>query len=136
MSHADRFLDTSVIVRYLTGDPANLAVLAQRIVDGEVALTVTDVVLTETVYVLTSVYRVPREIVVDRVVGLVSKKNIVVFALDKDTVIHGLLMCRRSGRVSVADAMIWAATRTAGATRIFTFDQRFPSEGMELREAP
>ena len=136
MSHADRFLDTSVIVRYLTGDPANLAVLAQRIVDGEVALTVTDVVLTETLYVLTSVYRVPREIVVDRVVGLVSKKNIAVFARDKDTVSHALLMCRRSGRVSIADAMIWAAARTAGATRIFTFDQRFPSEGMELREAP
>ncbi len=136
MRHADRFLDTSVIVRYLTGDPADLAVLAQRIVDDDVTLTLTDVVLTETLYVLTSVYRIPREIVVDRVIGLVSKKNIVVYALDKDTVIHGLLMCRRSGRVSISDAMIWAAARTAGATRIFTFDQRFPSEGVELREAP
>jgi predicted nucleic-acid-binding protein len=136
MRHADRFLDTSVIVRYLTGDPADLAVLAQRIVDDDVTLTLTDVVLTETLYVLTSVYRIPREIVVDRVIGLVSKKNIVVYALDKDTVIHGLLMCRRSGRVSISDAMIWAAARSAGATRIFTFDQRFPSEGVELREAP
>jgi predicted nucleic-acid-binding protein len=135
MRHADRFLDTSVIVRYLTGDPADLAVLAQRIVDDDVTLTLTDVVLTETLYVLTSVYRIPREIVVDRVIGLVSKKNIVVYALDKDTVIHGLLMCRRSGRVSISDAMIWVAARTAGATQIFTFDRRFPSEGIELREA-
>jgi predicted nucleic-acid-binding protein len=136
MRHADRFLDTSVIVRYLTGDPADLAVLAQRIVDDDVTLTLTDVVLTETLYVLTSVYRIPREIVVDRVIGLVSKKNIVVYALDKDTVIHGLLMCRRSGRVSISDAMIWVAARTAGATQIFTFDRRFPSEGIALGDSP
>ena len=42
-------------------------------------------------------------------------------------------MCRDSGRVNVADAMIWAEARTAGIEVIYSFDQRFPSDGLEIR---
>jgi len=62
------FLDTSVVVRYLTGDPPELAEQAAQIVDQENDLQITDVVLAETAYVLTSVYRVRRDIVVDHLV--------------------------------------------------------------------
>ena len=33
-----------------------------------------------------------------------------------------------------ADAMIWAAARTDRATAIYTFDRRFPSQGIEIRQ--
>ena len=55
------------------------------------------------------------------------------YAIDKAFVLQGLIMCRPSGRVSVADAMIWAAARMAGASAIYTFDERFPGDNVELR---
>lgn len=53
------FLDTSVIVRYLTGDPPHVLEQAARIIDDVDNLQMTDVVLAEIAYVLTSVYRMP-----------------------------------------------------------------------------
>lgn len=127
------FLDTSVIVRYLTGDTPELAEQAAGIIDEVDDLLITGVVLTETAYVLTSVYHVSREIVVDHLIALLQKENISTFALDKSLAIQALLLCRPSGRVSFADAMVWAAARSAGSKVVYSFDARFPSDGLEIR---
>jgi predicted nucleic acid-binding protein len=129
-------LDTSVIVRYLTGDPKHLSARAARIIDGETALMVTDVVVAETAFVLSSVYGVPRRAVVDTMVELLQKRNLSVFRLDKGAVIQGLLLCRPSNRVSFADAMVWAAARSAGSEAVYSFDERFPSGGVQVRRDP
>lgn len=126
-------LDTSVIVRYLTGDPPELAEQAAGIIDEVDGLLVTDVVLTETAYVLTSVYQVPREVVVDHLIAFLQKENIAPFVLDKSLVLHALLLCRPSGRVSFADAMVWAAARSASNKVVYSLDERFPGDGLELR---
>jgi predicted nucleic acid-binding protein len=126
-------LDTSVIVRYLTGDPPRQAARASRIIDREPALVVTDVVLAETAFVLNSVYGVPRRAVVDGLVELLQRRNLAAFRLDKGAVIQGLLLCRPSNRVSFADAMGWAAARSAGAETVYSFDERFPSGGIVVR---
>ena len=65
------FLDTSMVVRYLTGDPPALANQAAVIIDSQEDLRVTDVVLAETGYVLMSVYGVLREVVVENLLLLV-----------------------------------------------------------------
>jgi predicted nucleic acid-binding protein len=122
-------LDSSVIVRYLTGDSPRLASRAARIIDGSRRLAVTDVVLAETAFVLSSVYGVPRAIVVDSLVDLLQKRNIAVLHVDKGAVLQGLLLCRASKRVSFADAMVWAAARTVRAD-VYSFDERFPREGL------
>jgi predicted nucleic acid-binding protein len=122
-----------VIVRYLTGDPKHLAARASRIIDGARALVVTDVVVAETAFVLTSVYGIPRRAVVDGLVELLQRRNLTAFRLDKGAVIQGLLLCRPSNRVSFADAMVWAAARSAGAEAIYSFDERFPSGGVVIR---
>ncbi len=127
------FLDTSVVVRYLTGDPPESAEQAAKIIDEVDGLLITDVVLTETAYVLTSVYQVPREVAVDHLVAFLQKENISPFALDKSSVLQALLLCRPSGRVSFADAMVWAAARTAGSQVVYSLDKRFPGDGMEIR---
>lgn len=132
------FVDTSVIIRYLTADPPEMLDEARRIVDETDPLVLTDVVLAETAFVLLSFYRVPRQAIVNGLVDLLRKENIAVHGMDKDVVVRALLFCRDSGRVSFADAMVWAAARfTEGATRspvtVFTFDQRFPSEGLDVR---
>ncbi|MCG2788408.1 MAG: PIN domain-containing protein [Actinomycetia bacterium] len=128
------FLDTSIIVRYLTGDPPELANQAAEIIDRDENLKITDVVLVETAYVLTSVYEITREVVVDHLITFIQKKNISPFTLEKSLVLQALLLCRPSGRVSFADAMVWAAARSAEIKVIYSMDDRFPADGVEIRE--
>lgn len=133
VNHTRAFLDANMVIRYLTGQPREQADRADRIINGVRALLVSDVVLVETAYVLRTQYRVSREAIIDQLMDLVQRENILVYAIDKDLALQGLRMCRPSGRVSVADAMLWAAARTAGASVIYTFDERFPSDSVELR---
>lgn len=130
---ARALLDTSVIVRYLTGAPADLADRAADILDGETGLGVTDVVIVETAYVLLSVYEVPRHEVVDHLIALLRKSNVHPVGLTGDRMLEALLLCRPSGRISFADAMTWAAARERQIPRIYTFDGRFPGDGVELK---
>jgi predicted nucleic acid-binding protein len=130
---ASALLDTSVIVHYLTGAPADLADRAAAILDGEADLGVTDVVIVETAYVLLSVYEVSRQEVVDHLIALLRKRNVHPIGLAGDRVLEALLLCRPSGRISFADAMTWAAARERKIPRIYTFDGRFPENGVELK---
>ena len=127
------FLDTSMVVRYLTGDPPNMAEQAARVIDGEEGLQITDVVLAETAYVLTSVYRISRSVAVDHLVAFLQKQNISTFVLDKGLVLQALLLCKPSGRMSFADAMLWAAARSSETKVVYSLDERFPQDGLEVR---
>ena len=127
------FLDTSVIVRYLTGDPPDMFERATQIIEKADDLKVTEGVLAETAFVLSSVYQMPRSKVVDLITALVKRANLSIYALNKSLVLEGLIMCRPSGRVSFADAMLWAAARTDGASAMYSMDERFPDDGLEIR---
>ena len=126
------FLDTSVLVRYLTDDPAEMAEQATRLIEAKAELHVTETALNETAYVLRRVYGLAREEVVDLLVALLQRSNITFHLLDKAVVIAALLLCRPSGRVSFGDALIWAVARVHSPSTVYSFDQRFPSEGIEL----
>ncbi len=129
------FIDTNMVVRYLLGEPTEQAQNARRIVESDAILLLTPVGIVEAAYVMVRIYGVAREEVVDRLVELIRRDNVEVVGLAEDVAVEALLLCRPSGRVSVADAMIWAIARSSNATRtIFTFDRRFPSEGVELRD--
>lgn len=130
------FLDTNVIVRYLVREPADQAEEAVQIIDGDRILYVTPVILAETAYLLSSFYRAPRAAVVDNLIELVRKRNIVVAGLETSLVVTALLLCRPSGRVSFADAMLWAAARASGPGIVYSFDRRFPRDGIDVRSAP
>jgi predicted nucleic acid-binding protein len=126
-------LDTSMVVGYLTGDLPELAEKAARIIDGEENLQITDVVIVETAYVLMSVYRIPRRVVVDHLIAFLRKKNIIPFGLDKGLVLQALLLCKTSGRVSFADAMVWAAGCSTDSKVVYSLDERFPEDNLEIR---
>lgn len=128
-------LDTSMVVRYLTGQPPDLAMLAAQIIDSEEHLLITDVVVAETAHVLTSVYGVPREAVIDTLVLLLQKRNIFPFALRKETLLQALLLCRPSGRISFADALVWAAATETKNKLVYSLDARFPRDGIEVRRS-
>ncbi|MFN3650459.1 MAG: PIN domain-containing protein [Armatimonadota bacterium] len=119
-------LDTSVIVRYLVGDDPALAAQAKSLVESADELVINPVALAESAHVLRSVYGVAREPLVDALIQLVNRKNIAIRGLSREIVILALRRCRPSGRVSVPDALIWAAAMEDHASGILTFDRRFP----------
>lgn len=127
-------IDTNVLLRYLLQDDPEKGSAAARLVDGPEELGVSSIALAETAFVLSRVYSVPRERVVDGLVTLLRKRSIVVLGMDKALAASVLLLCRPSGRVSYADALINADARAHGIERLYTFDERFPSEGLTLAE--
>ena len=126
------FLDTSIVVRYLIGEPQELAEQAAEIIERDENLKITGVAIVESAYVLTSVYEIEREIVVDNLMNFIQRKNISPYAMEKSLVLQALLLCRPSGRVSFADAMIWASARSTGSKVVYSLDNRFPSDGIEI----
>jgi predicted nucleic acid-binding protein len=133
VSEAEALVDTSFVVRYLTDDPPEMATRAAEVVDSERVLAMTTVVLAEVWYVLRDRYQVPREAALDALLGLVGRANIRVLHLSKDVIVSALELCRPSGRVSVADALIWAEARQAEIPVVYSFDQRFPTLDLDVR---
>ena len=126
-------LDTSVIVRYLVQDEPTMARRAAEIIEGTEDLLVSDVALVETAHVLRSVYKLSREIIVDALLDFLSRENIFVPGLERALVLQALLLCRPSGRVSFADALVWAAARSSRIDVVYSFDERFPGDAIRVR---
>lgn len=126
-------LDTSAVVRYLTADPPDLAARAVGLIESDSRLLVSEVVLSETAYVLTKLYGMPRERVVDALVGLLSLSNLDLLHLPKPLALAALDLCRGSNRTSFTDALLWAQARHLGGVAVCTFDRRFPAEGITVR---
>lgn len=130
----ERFLDTSVVVRYLVGDHEALLQAAREIIDSDERLVLTPVVLAETAYVLTSVYRLERAEVVDTLLDFLARKNIAT-DMDKALTADALYLCRGSHRVSFADAMLWLHARHLQDSVVLTFDRRFPDSGIRVSQS-
>jgi predicted nucleic-acid-binding protein len=125
-------VDTNVLVRYLLQDDPEMGPAAARLMDGGLRLGVSLVVLAESAFVLSSNYGVPREEVVDSLVGLLRKRNIEVIGAEKALVASALMLCRPSGRVNYEDVLINADARAHEVGKLYTFDEQFPSEDLAL----
>lgn len=130
---AEGFVDANIILRYLLNDLPDQARAAAQILDRDAELIVTDGTLAEVAYILSRQPGIAREQAVDALIAFISKRNITLHALDKALTIQGLLRCRPSGRISFADALLWASARSAGASVIYSFDERFPADGLTVR---
>jgi len=129
------FLDTSVVVRYLTGDPPAMAAAARSIIELGKDLILTEAVIAEIAFVLEDTYRVPRPETVENLTQLLLRQNIRVYGRDKKTVVFALQMCSTSRRVSYVDALLWAAAGASETPTVYTFDQRFPDNNIRTSEA-
>lgn len=125
-------VDTNVLVRYLTGDPPDQSDAAARVLEGERRIGVPPLVLAEAANVLKSVYGVPRDDIVSTLQDFLQRVNLEVVGMETALVLRALDLCRDSGRVSFADALLWAHARTMDEP-IWTFDGNFPPEGVEVR---
>ena len=130
-------IDTNVLVRFLARDHAEQAEAARVLLQGltpeqpgficrEVAIEVT--------WVLERSYKFPREQVAEALLELLASNNLVFEAADD--VAHAAFQYSRGGP-GFSDLMILAAASRAGATPLYTFDQRLArAEGAELVESP
>lgn len=136
MAEPTAFVDTSVLVRYLTGDHAELSPKAARILESDESLAVSLVALAEVGYVLESVYSVPRAVAARTLSDLLARRNLKVIGMPKARVLEALALCAGSRSVSYADALQWAEVRESAAATIYTFDERFPMDGIDLLRSP
>ena len=128
------FLDTCVLARYLVQDDAAHGARAAALIDSDRPLRIGVVVLAELGFLLTNHYAIDRSQVVDAMLDLLYRHNIEPHEVSSDLVAEALGMCRGSGRVSFADALTWAAARSAGRATIWSYDRRFPSTYISVRE--
>ena len=71
------FVDTNILVRHLSGDPADMAARATAYLAAAEELYLTDLIVAETVYVLESFYEAPREQVATAMRSLGSMRSVV-----------------------------------------------------------
>lgn len=126
-------LDANPVLRYLLADHPDHFARAQALIESERSLRISVLTLAEIGYVLTRVAGVPREDAVDALIDLLERENIDAHEVDTDLAIQALRLCRPSGRVNFGDAMLWAVARASSA-RVWTFDERFPSQGIRVQQ--
>lgn len=125
-------LDTSVIVRYLVGTPSAQARRATALIDREGDLGVSLVALVETAHVLRTQYGVSRSDVVETMIELVTRENVVVLGLPKTETLEALVRARSIPRSPIPDAFIAATARWSGAVPLYTFDAELHRHGVPV----
>ena len=126
-------LNASFVIRYLIDEPTPMGDRATAVIESDQALGIAAVTLAEAAHVLRSVYGRAREQIVDALIALVERENIIPHRLDRATLVEALRICRPSGRVSIPDALLWAEARSSGSGIVYTFDRQFPAAGIEVR---
>ena len=126
-------LDTNVLLRYLTQSPPHHGAEAAALIDGKESFVVPSVAIAETAFALGHFYGIERQHTVDLLVGLLGRPNVDALDVPTPLAIEALMLCRPSGRVSYADALIWASARHSKSAPLYTFDQSFPGSDVELR---
>lgn len=113
------FVDTSILIRHLTGDPPDMAARATRYLESAPQLLLADLIVAETVYVLESFYKAPR--------GQVAEAMRSLIAFDSITTVDPALLLRaievyEVDRLDFAEAYLVANAESTGVNRIASFD--------------
>lgn len=115
--------DTSVVVRYLVGSPADQAGRARRLIEGEQQVALPVVVLIEAAHVLRTQYGLARSDVVDALLELITRENIEVVGLATRDAIEALVAARAMPDRPLPDALIVYSARAARSLPVYTFDR-------------
>lgn len=128
------FLDANVLLRYFIRDNPAFTGRATALIEGERMFRISVIVLAEVGFVLTKFYKIERARAVDALIDLLNRENIETHEIATERAIRALLLCRPSGRISFADALLWAVARDAAPARVWTFDEKFPVEGIQVEQ--
>ena len=114
------FVDTNVLVRHLTGDPADLAARATSYLRSEAQLLLTDLVVAEMVYVLESFYEAPRGQVAEAARSLLAMRSVA--SVDTALLLRAVEVYEID-RLDFAEAYLVACAESTGVNRIASFDR-------------
>lgn len=121
----DLWVDANVLLRFLTGDPPDLAQRALRLIQqaerGEVTLKLSPIVVAEVVWVLGSFYRYPRNQIAEVLLPLVTAEGIV---LEESEQVVAALDRMATANVDFIDAYLAEVARREGGS-VVSFDRDF-----------
>ena len=114
------FVDTNILVRHLTADPPELARRATAFLADATELYLADLIVAETVYVLESFYKAPRDQIGTVIRSLLSMRSV--------TTVDPALLLRaievyEFDRLDFAEAYLVACAETTGVGRVASFDR-------------
>jgi predicted nucleic-acid-binding protein len=113
------FVDTNILIRHLTGDPPSMAKRATAYLAAEPELYLADIIVAETVYVLESFYRTPRDQIAMAIRSLVSMRSMV--TIDPALLLRAVEVYEVDG-LDFAEAYLVACAESTGITKVASFD--------------
>ncbi|HYH46980.1 MAG TPA: PIN domain-containing protein [Thermoanaerobaculia bacterium] len=130
------WVDANVLLRFLTGEPKDLADKAARLMSraekGEIVLVLFPLVLAEVVWVLKSFYRHSLDDIADALVPLISADGIEIE--DREAWIQAIELARDKNVDFVDAALALQAARRGEPVCSFDGDfKRLPAEWMKLQ---
>lgn len=114
------FVDTNILVRHLTGDPPVMAERATAFLAAEPALYLTDLIVAETVYILESFYKAPREQVAETMRLLVAMRSMA--TVDPALLLRAIEVYELD-RLDFAEAYLVACAESTGIGSVASFDK-------------
>ena len=114
------FVDTNILVRHLTGDPPAMAKRATAFLARRPELYLADLIVAETVYVLESFYRAPRNQVATAMRSLIAMRSMI--TVDPALLLRAIEVYEVD-RLDFAEAYLVACAETAGIGTIASFDK-------------
>ena len=114
------FVDTNILVRHLTADPPEMAVRATALLADASELYLADVIVAETIYVLESFYKAPRDQIATTMRSLISMRSIV--TVDPAMLLRAVEVYEVD-RLDFAEAYLVACAESTGIGRVASFDR-------------
>ncbi len=120
------FVDTNVVLRFLTGDPPELAAQAQALFaavdEGQLCLVLEEIVVAETVWVLESFYKHAPAAICRTLLELLAHDGIE--CRDKARLARALALYADRG-VDFADALLAVSVQDSAEKVVYSFDRHF-----------
>lgn len=119
-SGVSAFVDTNILVRHLTGDPADMAQRATLYLGSASELFLADLIVAETVYVLESFYETPRDQIANAMRSLIAFDSIL--CVDPALLLRSVEVYEVD-RIDFAEAYLVACAESTGIGAVVSFDR-------------
>jgi predicted nucleic acid-binding protein len=130
-----RFVDSSVLLRYLTADDPVRSPVARSIVESD-QLLLSTLILGEVSYVLHKEYGQSRSAIIDAVTMFLYRENVELVDTTREFAAAALAKARPASGLSFGDALILAQMHHSGVFEIYSFDKDFRDDTIVVHERP
>jgi predicted nucleic-acid-binding protein len=120
------FVDTNILLRHLLQDHSDHSPRASRLIahiaDQALVAYISETVIFEVVFTMTSTYSVPRSLSRELITALLGMPNLVLAT--KEDMVEALRLWVEESPLSFADCYHLVRTKSLGLTEIYSFDKK------------